>query len=76
MGAAGSFNDTSWPEKDAASAVSLTGVGAVRFAIAGGFAAWAVDPPPVTAREIPNAAPNATTTTATPSATSLATSTA
>jgi hypothetical protein len=75
LGAGGSFSETSWPEKDAASAVSLTGV-AVRFAGAVGFAAWAVDPPPPAAREIPNAAPNATTTTATPSATSLATSTA
>jgi hypothetical protein len=75
LGAGGSFSDTSWPEKDAASAVSLTG-GAVRAAVAGGFAAWAVEPPPLAAREIPNAAPKATTTTATPSATSLATSTA
>jgi hypothetical protein len=71
--AGGSFNDTSWPEKAAASAVSLAGVAAGRFA---GLAACAVDPPPLAAREMPKAAQNATTATAAPSATSLATGTA
>ncbi|MGO9908542.1 MAG: hypothetical protein ACLP4R_21450 [Solirubrobacteraceae bacterium] len=69
----GSFNDTSWPEKAAASAVSLAGVAAGRFA---GFAACAVDPPPLAARDMPKAAPNATTANAAPSATTLATGTA
>jgi hypothetical protein len=76
LGAGAVFSDTSCPENEAASAASRVGAVGRRFTVACNFAACAVDPPPLAAREIPKAAANATTATATPHATTLATPTA